>query len=36
MEGLKEKCNIINLVKVPGVGNYRLPSDFGYYEAAKK
>ena len=24
------------LVKVPGVGNYRLPSDFGYYESAKK
>ena len=23
-------------VKVPGVGNYRLPSEFGYYENARK
>jgi len=30
MEGLNEK------IKVPGVGNYRLPSEFGYYENAKK
>jgi len=28
MEGLKEKT------KVPGVGSYRLPSEFGYYESA--
>ena len=26
MDSLKEK------VKVPGVGEYRLPSEFGYYE----
>jgi len=30
MESLKEK------VKVPGVGEYRLPSEFGYYESARK
>ena len=37
MEGLKEKCNLlIFLVKVPGVGNYILPSEFGYYENARK
>lgn len=23
-------------VQTPGPGNYRLPSDFGYYEAKKK
>lgn len=23
-------------MKVPGVGDYRLPSEFGYYENAKK
>jgi len=32
---LKEVIFFI-LVKVPGVGNYRLPSEFGYYEKAKK
>ena len=37
MEGLKEKRFLLFiLVKVPGVGNYRLPSEFGYYEQAKK
>jgi hypothetical protein len=36
MEGLKEKSKILNLVKVPGVGQYRMPSDFGHYESAKK
>ena len=37
MESLKEKGKIlINLVKVPGVGEYRLQSEFGYYESARK
>ena len=37
MESLKEKCFLTwFLVKVPGVGSYRLPSEFGYYESAKK
>ena len=32
MDGLKEKSwHKLFLVKVPGVGNYRLPSEFGYY-----
>jgi len=30
MDSLREK------IKVPGVGEYRLPSEFGYYENAKK
>ena len=37
MDSLKEKCFIRwYLVKVPGVGNYRMPSEFGYYESSKK
>ena len=41
MEGLSEKGSLLNIylfkiVKVPGVGDYRLPSEFGYYEAARK
>lgn len=35
MESLKEKGNYwLILVKTPGVGSYRLPSEFGYYESA--
>jgi hypothetical protein len=33
---LKKEVYILILVKIPGVGAYRLPSEFGYYEAAKK
>ena len=37
MEGLKEKGLVyVYLVKTPGVGEYRLPSEFGFYETAKK
>ena len=36
MEGLKEKSKIFIKVKVPGVGQYRMPSDFGHYESSKK
>jgi len=36
MHGIKEKCLLRwFLVKVPGVGSYRLPSEFGYYEQKK-
>jgi hypothetical protein len=30
----KKKVFYLLLVKVPGVGEYKLPSEFGYYEAA--
>ena len=33
---LKKKVPYFKIVKTPGVGNYRLPSEFGYYENAKK
>ena len=35
-KGYKKNVKYINLVKIPGVGEYRIPSDFGYYESAKK
>ena len=36
MESLKERSSFIwILVNVPGVGSYRLQSEFGYYEAKK-
>jgi hypothetical protein len=35
MEGLKEKGKYIIKVLTPGVGSYRLPSEFGYYENKK-
>lgn len=36
MESIKEQSNFFILVKTPGVGNYKLPSEFGQYESSKK
>jgi hypothetical protein len=36
MESLKEKCKFLYLVQFPGVGEYKMPSDFGIYESSHK
>ena len=36
MFGNKRPFFVFKLEKTPGPGNYRLPSEFGYYESSKK
>jgi hypothetical protein len=36
MESLKEKGTLLMEVKIPGVGEYKMPSEFGHYESAHK